>query len=250
MDSRWFFPAATIVLIIVVVEVLSRTGTVSSLVLPASSSVFASMIELFQQEYFWTNFGVTMFQAAAGFVVGGIAGFGAGTFIYLNNIARKALYPIAVAVQSTPQVAIAPLFLIWFGFGMEARIVFAATSCFFPVLVAVVAGLSSADSDSRTLMRSFGTSTFENYRYLLLPNSIPMLFSGILIAVPMALIGSLVGEFVGGNLGLGVMINTFISQLNMAASFAIIIVLAVVGIVSYKAVEVLERVCVRWRYHV
>jgi NitT/TauT family transport system permease protein len=236
------------VIILLVLEIAARTGLVTRLIMPAPSEVGEAIVMLAQQEYFWNNFYWTAFEAGAGFVLGVALGFASGLIIGISNFARKSIYPLAVAVQSTPQVAIAPLFLIWFGFGIAPRVFFAALSCFFPVLVAVVVGLNAADQDARTLLRSLGASRWTMFRKLLLPAALPTIFAGLRLAVPSALVGAIVGEFVGGNLGLGVMITTFNSQLQIAESFAVVVVLAVMGYGSYLVVEILDRRVVSWSH--
>jgi NitT/TauT family transport system permease protein len=245
----WIWPVATVLVVLVVLEALARTGAVNRLIFPAPTAVIEALIRLFGQAFFWNNFLVTWFEAVAGFALGATLGFAIGTLIGLSNYAKRSLYPLAVAIQSTPQVAIAPLFLIWFGFGIEPRIFFAATTCFFPVLVAVVVGLNTADQDSRTLLRSFGASKWTMYRRLLLPASLPTTFAGIRTSVPLALVGAIVGEFVGGNLGLGVLISTFNAQLQIASSFAIVLVLATLGFGGYVFVEFIDRRVLAWHYY-
>jgi len=242
----WALPIAALLVILAVLEVLARTGAINRLIFPAPTAILEALVGLMGQEFFWSNLGVTWFEAVAGFLIGGSVGFAAGTLIGLNSFARRSLYPLAVAIQSTPQVAIAPLFLIWFGFGIEPRVFFAATTCFFPILVAVVVGLNTADQDSRTLLLSFGASKWTMYRRLLLPASLPTTLAGVRTSVPLSLVGAIVGEFVGGNLGLGVLITTFNSQLKIDMTFAVVIVLALLGFGGYVLVELLDRRLLAW----
>ncbi|WP_432994214.1 ABC transporter permease [Dactylosporangium sp. CA-233914] len=244
----WLLPLATLAGVLALLEILARTDVINKLIFPAPTAVVEALITLGGREFFWRNLWVTAIEALSGFAIGGSLGFLSGTIIGLSGFARRSLYPLAVAIQSTPQVAIAPLFLIWFGFGLAPRIFFAATTCFFPVLVAVVVGLNAADQDSRTLLRSLGASRLTTYRRLLLPASLPTTFSGIRTAVPLALVGAIVGEFVGGNLGLGVLITTFNAQLHVASSFAVVLVLAVMGFGGYALVELVDRRLLGWHH--
>jgi NitT/TauT family transport system permease protein len=248
MRMGWVWPVGTALAIVGVIEILVRAGAINHLVFPAPSEVVGSLLTLAGQPFFWDNFRVTVIEAVAGFAIGGALGFVSGTVIGLSVFARRSLYPLAVAIQSTPQVAIAPLFLIWFGFGIAPRIFFAATTCFFPILVAVVVGLNAADQDARTLVRSLGGSRWTTYSRLLLPASLPTTFAGVRTAVPLALVGAIVGEFVGGNTGLGVLITTFNSQLQIASSFAVVVVLAVLGFGGYVLVEFIDRRLLGWHY--
>lgn len=248
--SRAFFrllPAIAIVIIFAIWQLLSTT-VVEPLVLPPPTEVVKALVGLFDEGFFWEAVRITVWEAVAGFAIGASIGVVLGTLIGLNVYARRALYPLAVAFQTTPQVALAPLFMVWFGFGVTPRVLFAATTCVFPVLVAVVVGLGTADQDSRLLLRSMGASRWQTYRRLLVPASLPVVFAGIRVAVPLALIGAIVGEFIGGTGGMGVLLTQFNFQLQMPNAFAVIAMLALIGLTSYGLVELLERRVVYWAH--
>jgi len=241
-------PVITALILLSIWELVSRTETVDPIVLPPPTEVAAAFGRIVQEEFFWQALRVTVWEALAGLAIGASAGLVLGTLIGLIDLVRRALYPLVVAFQTMPQVAIAPLFLVWFGFGLTPRVMFAATTCFFPVLVGAIVGLSTADKDAELLLRSFGASRWQTYRKLLLPASLPVVFAGLRTAVTLCLIGAIVGEFVGGNEGLGVLINTFNFQLNIAESFAVVLVLAIIGLTLYGLVELADRKVVYWRH--
>lgn len=240
-------PAGAAVVLFGLWELASRTELVDPLVLPAPTTVAEALWDLAGQSFFWDAVRVTVWEAVAGFSIGVVAGLVLGTLIALISFVRRAIYPLAVAFQTTPQVALAPLFLVWFGFGLTPRILFAATTCFFPVLVSVIVGLGTTDPDARTLMRSLGASRWQRFRKLQWPSALPVVFGGIRTAVPLALIGALVGEFVGGNEGMGVLITTFNQQLDMPQTFAVIAALAIIGLTAYRLVELADRKIVYWQ---
>jgi NitT/TauT family transport system permease protein len=240
-------PAVAVLAIMAFWQLLSTT-VVDPLVLPPPSDVAVAFVGLLDENYLWEAVGVTVWEMLAGFVIGTSIGIFMGTLIGLNVYARRALYPLAVAFQATPQVALAPLFIVWFGFGLTPRILFAATTCVFPVLVGVVVGLGSAEPDSRTLLRSFGASRWQTYRKLLVPASLPVVFAGIRIAAPLALIGALVGEFIGGTGGMGVLLTQFNFQLQMDNAFAVVVMLALIGLFNYGVVELVDRRVVYWAH--
>lgn len=240
-------PAGTVLLLLGFWELVSRGGIVDPLVLPAPTEVVDALSGLVGQPFYWDAVRVTVWEAAAGFAIGAGTGLVLGTMIALIPFVRRAIYPLAVAFQTTPQVALAPLFLVWFGFGLMPRILFAATTCFFPVLVSVIVGLGTTDPDARTLLRSFGASRWQQFRKLAWPSALPIVFAGIRTAVPLALIGALVGEFVGGNEGMGVLIMTFNQQLDMPQAFAVIASLAIIGLTAYRLVELADRRIVYWQ---
>lgn len=247
--TRYFWPAATLVVLIGVWELLSRTGVFNEIIVPPASDVFVALVELSGEDYFWEATWVTVKETLVGFLLGVVGAWILGTLIGMVRFFRLSLYPLVIAFQITPRIALAPLFLTWFGFGITSKIVLAATICFFPVLIAVVVSLDTVDKDGRSLMRSFGASRWVEYRMLALPASLPVVFAGIKTAVTLALIGAIVAEFVGASEGMGVLIKTFNFQLQVAEGFAVIIALAIVGLVLYGITELIENRLVFWRGH-
>lgn len=244
-----FWPALAIVLLGAVWEGLSRFEIVDPIILPPLTEVVGALVGLVQEGFFWRNTWTTIYETLVGFVIGVAAAWILGTLIGIFRPFRLAIYPLAVAFQNTPRVALAPLFLTWFGFGLMSKYVMAATICFFPVLIAVVVGLETIDHDARTLMRSFGAKRWETYRKLSLPSSMPIIFAGVKQAMTLALIGAIVAEFVGASEGMGVMIKTFNFQLEVADGFAVIVALMIMGLLLYGIVEWLDRKIVFWRGH-
>jgi NitT/TauT family transport system permease protein len=240
-------PALTVVAILGIWEFVSRTEIVNPIVMPPPTEVADAFWSLVQQEFFWDAALVTVWETIAGLTIGVIGAWALGTLIGLVDVARRSLYPLVVAFQTLPRVALAPLFLVWFGFGLTPRIMFAITICFFPVLIAVIVGLQTVDRDASTLMRSFGASRWQVYRKLAFPSSLPIVFAGIKTAATLALIGAIVGEFVGGDRGLGVLLNSFNNQLQMGSAFATIVALAIFGLALYWAIELVDRKVVFWR---
>jgi NitT/TauT family transport system permease protein len=247
--TKYLWPAVTLLVLIGVWEILSRTGVFNEIIVPPASDVFVALYNLAGEDYFWDATWVTVKETLIGFVLGVAGAWILGTLIGMVRFFRLSLYPLVIAFQITPRIALAPLFLTWFGFGITSKIVLAATICFFPVLIAVVVSLDTVDKDGRSLMRSFGASRWVEYRMLALPASLPVVFAGIKTAVTLALIGAIVAEFVGASEGMGVLIKTFNFQLQVAEGFAVIIALAIVGLVLYGITELIENRLVFWRGH-
>lgn len=247
--GAYVWPALTLVALIVIWEFLSQTEIVNPIIVPPATDVFSALVDLVQEDFFWTATWVTVQETLIGFAIGVVGAWILGTLIGLFRFFRLAFYPLVIAFQITPRIALAPLFLTWFGFGITSKIVLAATICFFPVLIAVVVGLDNVDKDGRSLMRSFGASRWEEYRKLSLPSSLPVVFAGIKTAMTLALIGAIVAEFVGASEGMGVLIKTFNFQLQVAEGFAVIIALALIGLVLYGITELIENKLVFWRGH-
>lgn len=243
------WPTVAMIGFIAIWELICQLEIVNPIIVPAASDVASALVDLVQERYFWENTWVTVKETLIGFAIGVAGAWVLGTLIGIFRIFRLAFYPLVIAFQIMPRIALAPLFLTWFGFGITSKIVMAATICFFPVLIGVVVGLDNVDKDARSLMRSFGASRWEEYRKLSLPSSLPIIFAGVKTAMTLALIGAIVAEFVGGSEGMGVLIKTFNFQLEVAAGFAVIVALAIIGLILYWITELIENKLVFWRGH-
>lgn len=184
--------------------------------------------------------------AALGFVFGAGAGFLLAAAMAESEPVRRVVMPYVVALQSLPKVALAPLMVIWFGFGLESKVVLASLVCFFPMLIASFTGFSSANRDQIKLFRSMRASRFQIFRYLKLPNAAPMVFAGLDMAVVYALIGTIVAEFVGGQEGIGISIIQMRFVNDTASVFAALVLLAVTGILLHAAVRLVETRAIYW----
>jgi len=242
-------PLLVILIILGIWQLLPELGLVNPIVLPPATEVFKALVEVVQEEYFWQAVRTTTIETFSGFAIGATFGWVLGTLIGTFRLARIAFYPPAVALQVMPSVALVPVLLTWFGFGMTSKIVMASIICFFPVLLNTVVGLQTVDKDSRTLMRSLGASGFEEYRKLLLPASLPVMFAGLKYGLTLALVGAIVAEFVGGSEGLGVLIKTFNFQLEVNLGFAVVLVLLMFGLALWGLMTLIERTVVFWKGH-
>lgn len=243
---RIALPVAVLVVAIAAWELGSLTGLVNPITVPSASDTFAAMVSLTQQGYFWEATWITLQETLLGFLIGATAGLVIGALTGTFQVFRVALWPFVVAFQNTPRVALAPIFLTWFGFGMTSKVVMAAVICFFPVVINTVAGLASVDDNARLLFRTYGASTRQTFFRLTLPTAAPITFAGIKTALTLALLGAIVGEFVGASEGLGVLVNEFNFQLEVAMAFAVVVYLAVIGLILYGLIEWLERRLITW----
>ena len=243
------WPSIAIFATLAIWQWLSKSGAVSEIVLPAPTDVFTALGNLVQTSLFWQNTWVTTQETLIGFAFGVSSAWLLGTQIGLFRTFRLTFYPIIVGLEIVPRIALAPVFLTWFGFGISSKIAMAAAICFFPVLINVVLGTRGTDENAQRLMRSFGASRWEQYKKLTLPSSLPAFFAGIRIAIVFALTGAIVAEYVGGNEGLGVQIKVDNFQLLIPNVFAIIIALAVLGLILYWIAAALESKIVFWRGH-
>jgi NitT/TauT family transport system permease protein len=231
-------------------EAVCRFGLVSALVLPPPTAVVRELWYVCREIAIGgplrVDLLVTFYEALAGFVLAVVFAFVCGILIAEIAVLRRVMMPYLVAVNAAPKIAFAPLLVVWFGFGTGSKVVMAALIAFFPILVNVVAGLAGADSAKLRLMRSLAASRWMTFSKVKLPESLPMIFAGLKTAIVFAVVGAVVGEFVGADAGLGHMIKQTDYQLDVALTFAIIVILSLVGILLFYAVEWFERRALFW----
>jgi NitT/TauT family transport system permease protein len=245
--STILLPTLFMFALIALWEVASQTEIVDPVLVPAPTDVISATRRLGNTYFFWEAAWVTAQEALLGFVFGVLAAYLIGTAIGLFPTVRRAIFPLVVAVEIVPRIALAPVFLSWFGLGIASKVAMAAGICFFPVLINVVLGLENVNRDAQNLMRSLGASKWQTYRKLLLPASLPEIFASLKIAITFALTGAIVAEYVGANEGLAVLLKTFFFQLLTAEGFAVILALSVMGMVFYWLTMLLESRIVYWR---
>ena len=188
----------------------------------------------------------TLSNAALGFAVGCGLGLLLGSLMAESRTIEKLVMPYAFALQSLPKVAIAPLIVIWFGFGDGSKIAISALLAFFPLLINSFTGLRAIEPERIDLMRSLSASRFETYRLVKLPNAAPFIFAGLDMAVVYALLGTIVAEFLGAQSGMGVTITQAQAVSDVAGVFAALLILGALGVTLHGLVHRLERKVVHW----
>jgi NitT/TauT family transport system permease protein len=216
------------------------------IILSRPSEIVPAFFEALTTGFVWENFWVTFQETMIGFAIGAGTGFLLGTYVALSPIFRKAFYPVVILFQSTPRVALAPIFISWFGFGITSKVALAATICFFPVLVNTISGLTLIDENAGLLMRSLRASKWQTFRQLRLPNAIPTIFAGLKAALTFALIGAIVGELTAANEGAGHLIEAAAFQFRMDDVFAYLLLLALIGLALFLTAQFLERKLIFW----
>jgi NitT/TauT family transport system permease protein len=245
--GHYAWPCALFVFVALAIwEFASRNELVNEIILPPPTEVADAFVELLQTDYVWTHFFATLSNTVLGFLLGGGLAFVLASLMVMNSLIRRALYPIAILVQTLPRVALAPLFITWFGFGSGPKIVMAATICFFSVLINTIVGMTSVSEDELSLMKSLRASKLQVFFQLRLPAAAPAIMAGVKTAITFALVGSVVVELVGAKEGLGVLIERFNFSLEIPFAFATILLLALMGLGLYAIAELAERKLVFW----
>ena len=232
--------------VLAVWEGVCRLFEISALVLPTPSSILVRLYALIASGMIWPHLWATLIEVLTGFVFGVLAGLVIGAMVSLIPVIERLIYPYLVALQTLPKVAIAPLFIIWFGYGLTSKIVITALVCFFPVLVSVIAGFHSTDKDQLDMMKAFGATKWQTLVRLRVPSALVLIFAGLEIAAVLAVIGAIVGEFVGAQVGLGYLVVTLNFGLDVPGVFAVLIVLSAIGLVMHGLMRYAARRYIFW----
>ncbi|MGI6605217.1 MAG: ABC transporter permease [bacterium] len=190
---------------------------------------------------------VTLFEALLGFLVSVALAFVLAVAMDSLPLLGRALYPLLVTTQTIPIISVAPLFLIWFGYGLLPKVLVVVLVCFFPVAVSLLQGLTAVDPDLIDLLRSMGASKVMVLRLIKLPAALPSLFSGLKIAATYSIMGAVIGEWLGAQAGLGYYMTLAQRSFLTARVFATILIITVLSLGVFKVIEVLEGLLIPWR---
>lgn len=237
--SAWSL--AVLVVFLLMWEYLPGWLGVPQFVLPPFSQVMAEGARIWDAERLLWHAGITASEVVIGFVLGSALGAVIGYALGISPRVEAILSPYLLALQIAPKVAFAPLFVMWLGYTIYPKILVAVLIVFFPVLINVLSAMRAMDGDLINLARSFSATRFQVFRMVEFPTTLPPLFSGLRIASTLAVIGVVVGELVGGNMGLGYLLVFFEGQGNTSGVFVIIGALTVIGILAYYAVVLAEK---------
>ncbi|MGG3928714.1 ABC transporter permease [Metabacillus fastidiosus] len=215
--------------------------TMSELVLPAPSVIFMTLYEGMLDGYFLPHIIRTLSEVLLGLILGSLFGFIVGILMGELTFLRKLLFPYVIASQAVPKLALAPLFILWFGFGMTSKVVITALICFFPLLENTVTAIQFTDRQKIELFRVLDATRFQTLIRLKIPAGLPSIMAGFRVAVVMAVVGAVVGEFIGGSEGLGAMIIASQGMMDTPLMFAILTLLTVIGMGLYQLVLLIEK---------
>jgi ABC-type nitrate/sulfonate/bicarbonate transport system permease component len=249
--SRWLLPVAIVALLLGAWELAARWHLIADalnlepFLVPAPSDVAQSLWE--DRSLLADNGWVTLQEVLLGFACALAAGLGFAVVLHLSPTLRRAFYPLLVASQTVPIIVVAPILVVWFGFGIGPKLAIIALICFFPITVNTLDGLRSVDPDAVKMMRTLDAGRWQILRRVEGPSALPYAFSGAKIAVAVAVIGAVFGEWAGATEGLGVVMNTANANLLVARMFAAVVVLAAMAIALFGALALLERKVVHWR---
>ena len=239
-------PALIFLLALVMLWQVGAMGMNAAYILPTPVQIFQRMWEL-RGPLFTVHLPSTMGVTAIGLVLSLVLGLALAVGMDASDMVRKMLYPVVVVSQTIPTTAIAPLFVLWFGYGILSKVLVTVLITFFPITITVYDGLRSAKTEMAELLQTYGATRREIFWKIKAPCALPYFFSAIKMAVPMSIIGAAIGEWLGAQSGLGYFSRRMMTQLDGAGVFAPIVLLSAVAMVAVGIVALLERKFVRWR---
>jgi NitT/TauT family transport system permease protein len=255
--SRWFnglsqATAVSIVIFTVLItwELIVRIGGVSKIILPSPSAVGSELLVVFSQlapggflaGELWT----TVQEIMIGFALACGLGFAIGLFVGQTKFGQKAVMPLFVALEATPKIAFAPVFIAWFGFGISSKFIMAAFMSIFPVIIGTSAGLAATSEDELKLFKSMKAKSWDIFWKLKMLRALPFIFTGLKIAIVAALTGAIAAEFIGGGIGFGEQIRLASTRLKLDRVFALIFILSLMGILLFSVVAWIQNRVTFW----
>jgi NitT/TauT family transport system permease protein len=242
--ADWFKPLIFLVLLVVIWDLAIRIFRIPPYQVPAPKDVIITLWQEWPQllSQAWPTTVATIW----GFLLSAAFGIPVAMLIAGSRTVESYVYPLLVFSQSIPKIAIAPLLVVWFGFGMMPKVLSAFLLGFFPVVVSAVQGFKSVEPDMLDLARAMEASGLQVFRMVRFPYALPSIFAGLKVSITLAVVGAVVGEFVGSNSGIGFVLQRSIGTFEMPTMFAALIILALIGVILFWILDVIERFAIPW----
>jgi NitT/TauT family transport system permease protein len=251
--ARWqaragdvLLPLAALAVILLAWQFVLPWLGVGAWLVPPPARVAEALVGLANDDAIVGHIAVTLQETLFGFACALLAAVVLGGLVAQSRLVERTVYGWLVALQTCPKVALAPLFVAWFGFGPASKVAVAGLISFFPMFVNVIVGLKSADAGKVDVMRALSASEWQIFRFVRLPSALPYLLAGVDVAIVFALTGAIVGEFVGANAGLGYQMLIANSRMEVHVTFAVLVLLASIGVLLHGAVELARRRLLAW----
>jgi NitT/TauT family transport system permease protein len=242
--SNWARPVLLIVILLVLWELAIRIFKIPPYLIPAPQNVVKQLIAEWPK--LWRESLVTTYATLGGFALSVLFGIPMALMIAYSRTVESFVYPLLVFSQSVPKIAIAPLFVVWFGFGIVPKIIAAFMLGFFPVVVSTVVGFKSVESEMLDLARSMKAGRLRTFVHISFPQALPSIFAGLKVSITLAVVGAVVGEFVGSNSGIGYVLQVANGNFDLPLMFAALVVLSMIGVILFVAIDVIERLMIPW----
>jgi NitT/TauT family transport system permease protein len=237
-------PVILIAGILVLWQLLVTGLQIPKYLIPSPGAVLAQLVDDWGRLV--RESAVTTYATLGGFLLSVLVGIPCAIAIAYSRQVESFLYPVLVFSQTIPKIAIAPLFIVWFGFGTFPKVVVAFLLGFFPVVVSTVTGFKSVEPDMLDLVRSMKATRLQTFRTVSFPHALPHIFSGLKVSITLAVVGAVVGEFVGSNSGVGYLLQLANGNFDLPLMFAGLFVLSIIGVILFVALELVEKLVIPW----
>jgi len=244
INQPWLRPLILMIVLIVLWDLVIRVFAIPQYLIPKPFEVMEQM--WLEGPMLLRESLVTTYATLGGFALSILFGIPVAMMIAYSKTVESYVYPLLVFSQSIPKIAIAPLFVVWFGFGIVPKIISAFLLGFFPVVVSTVMGFKSLETDMIDLARSMGASRWSMFWRISLPNALPSIFSGLKVCITLAVVGAVVGEFVGSNSGIGYVLQKANGNFDLPLMFAGLVVLSLIGVLLFVLINLVERWMIPW----
>jgi NitT/TauT family transport system permease protein len=244
LQAAWIKPFLFLAMMVVVWDITIRLFKIPPYQIPAPQDVILTLVADWRMllKETWPTLNATVW----GFLLAAAFGIPIAMLIAGSKTIESYVYPLLVFSQSVPKIAIAPLFVVWFGFGLFPKVLSAFMLGFFPVVVSAVQGFKSVEPEMMDLGRAMEANRWQLFRMIALPHAMPAIFAGLKVSITLAVVGAVVGEFVGSSEGLGVVLQRSIGNFELPTMFAALVILALIGVVLFWAIDVIERFIIPW----
>ena len=240
-----FYSVLFFILILAVWEIVSRTGAFPEYILPAPTKILSSVFINFRLYRF--DLIITIIETLSGFLIAMVLAFITSVLMDSFKAVNKILYPLLITSQTIPIITLAPLFIIWFGYGLLPKIIIVILICFFPITVSLLSGFANADDEQINLLKSMKANRFHIYKYIKLPSSLPGFFSGLKIAATYSITGATIGEWVGGKDGIGVFMIRAKHSFATDKVFGAILIITILSILFIRLIDAIEKKSMPWK---
>ncbi|WP_215907047.1 ABC transporter permease [Phreatobacter aquaticus] len=242
----WITTPLLLGILVLIWHVYVRMTGISPFILPAPGAVVSDWIEMLTNRRAWFHAGMTVYATLVGFFWAALIGVVLGVLIARIRWLELTLNPFIVATQVIPKVALVPLFVVWFGFGITSKVIVAGVLAFFPILTNTVLGVKSIDEGHRDVMTALNASRWQVFKRLELPSALPYILTGFEVGIVLAIIGAVVGEYLGGSQGLGHLLIQSMNGFETSQMFAVLIQMSLIGFAFYFAIGFLKRLLIPW----
>ena len=236
-------PVITLIFLVIIWELITKVADLPVWLLPAPSDIVKSLVgraDMFMHTW------VTFYETILGFLMAILIGVPLAVLVNSSPLIRNTIYPLILITQSIPKVAFAPILLIWVGYGIVPKVIIAFLVAFFPVVIDTATGLNSPSPELINLARQLNASKLQIYTKIRFPSALPHFFSGLKVAITLSVIGAVIGEFVGSDVGLGFIVIMATSQFKTSLSFAAMMLLSLMGIILFFVIAFIEKISIPW----